>query len=228
MSIFVVDTETAGFAPPEKGSGVCDFAYAEIDNDFYVVRDGESLIDPECPISAGASGVHHITNEMVEFEPTLFQYMNLAGFPLMNTEVLIGHNVKFDIRFLHEYLPENFVVLDTLKLSRIIFTPDRFPDLPDHKLQTLRYYFKLDAGTAHRALGDVITCINLLKTLAKVAETDLNGLIKLNNRPLPASTQMPFGKHRGVAIKDLPKAYVSWLLNKADIDEDLKFALESL
>lgn len=228
MSIFVVDTETAGFAPPESGSGVCDFAYAEIDNDFYVLRDSESLIDPECPISPGASGVHHITNEMVEFEPTLFQYMSLNNFPLMKTEVLIGHNVKFDIRFLRDYLPDSFVVVDTLKLSRIIFTPDRFPDLPDHKLQTLRYYFRLDAGTAHRALGDVVTCVNLLKTLAEVAETDLNGLIALTRKPLPGTTQMPFGKHQGMMIKDLPKAYVSWLLTKADIDEDLKFALEVL
>ncbi len=40
---------------------------------------------------------------------------------------------------------------------------------------------------------------------------------------------MPFGKHRGVPIKDLPKDYVRWALgNLADLDEYLRRALEAV
>ena len=38
---------------------------------------------------------------------------------------------------------------------------------------------------------------------------------------------MPFGKHRGVAISDLPRDYVGWALkNLTDMDPYLRKALE--
>ena len=40
---------------------------------------------------------------------------------------------------------------------------------------------------------------------------------------------MPFGKHKGTKLKDLPSNYIDWLLNKADnIDADLRTALLAL
>ncbi|MFO1382174.1 MAG: DUF3820 family protein [Moraxella osloensis] len=36
---------------------------------------------------------------------------------------------------------------------------------------------------------------------------------------------MRFGKHKGVAIKDLPADYVDWLLKQADLDPYLHLAL---
>ena len=38
-------------------------------------------------------------------------------------------------------------------------------------------------------------------------------------------TVMRFGKHKGVAIKDLPADYVDWLLKQADLDPYLHLAL---
>ena len=45
---------------------------------------------------------------------------------------------------------------------------------------------------------------------------------------------MPFGKHKGVSLKDLPKDYIMWLLNKYEtqyntkLDEDLRTELMKL
>lgn len=219
MEVFVADTETAGL-----DGGVCDIAIAVIDQDFQILWQVESLIDPERPIKPSASGVHGITNDMVQYEPTLAEFMELHSHPFQRMEIIGGHNIGFDCRMLTGHLPDSYAKLDTLRLARN-FWPD---GLDDHKLQTLRYTFDLDAGTAHRAMGDVVTCISLLKYMAREQNTDLAGLVELSKRPVSLDTRISFGKHKGTKLKDLDKGYVQWLLNKADnLDPDLREALLS-
>ena len=215
MRILVLDTETASLT-----QGVVDIAIAVVNEYFDVLWSVESLIDPECPICPEAMGVHHITEEMVWDKPTLQEFMELNEMPLYDVDVVIGHRVSFDVGFLKDYLPEQFKTIDTLKLAR-----NAWPDAGNHKLQTLRYKFKLDAGDAHRAMGDVITTINLAKRLMAEYGTDFNGLLNLMSAPLSLENPMPFGKHKGEKLKNLPLNYVDWLVNKADIDHDLKVAL---
>lgn len=234
MQKFVVaDTETACLKPPRPGAGVCDIALAWIDKDANVLKQVESLIDPECAISPSAMGVHHITEQMVWDKPTLLEFAQAHGDPLMRSEkglpghevVLAGHNIRFDQAFLNPVLQAEHRLLCTLKLARLTWPTE----LEDHKLQTLRYTFGLDAGTAHRAMGDVITCINLLRLLMDVHKTDLYGLMEMSKRPLSPETKMSFGKHKGVQLKALTRSYVSWLLDPdRAIDPDLRDALIAL
>lgn len=219
MKLLTIDTETSGLAPAE-GTGVCDLAIACVDEDFEVYWKIESLIDPECIISPGAMGVHHITQEMVADKPTLGEFMRLQKYPFDDADVFIGHSVNFDLRFVRDYLPETFQTIDTLKLSRMVW-----PDLDSHKLQTLRYTFGLDAGSAHRAMGDVITTISLARHICEEVGTDARGLLQLMNAPLPLTTRIKFGKHKGERLCDLPITYVRWLVDKADIEPDLREAL---
>ena len=39
--------------------------------------------------------------------------------------------------------------------------------------------------------------------------------------------RMPYGKHKGAAIRDIPTGYRSWLLNQADVDPYLAIALRT-
>jgi len=217
----VIDTETASLE-----GGVCDLAIVRIDNDFNKVWEVESLIDPECPISPSASAIHHITDDMVRFEPTLAEFMELHSYPFKREALILsGHNVRFDLRMLASTLPKQYGKLCTLKLARNTWTNG---EVENHQLQTLRYTFGLDAGNAHRAMGDVITCISLLKLLAEKHKTDLKGLVELAKTPLTLETPMPFGKHKGTKLKDVPQSYVRWALdNIADLDPDLREALAS-
>lgn len=218
MKVLVFDTETANLQ-----KGVCDIAIAQINENFEVTWEVESLIDPECEISPQAMGVHHITQEMVEFAPTLSEFMELHGHPFSDADVFCGHNVPFDLRFTAEHLPKLYKKIDTLKLARTTW-----PDAEDHKLQTLRYKFKLDAGTAHRAMGDVVATINLMRLLAEVNDTNLEGLLALSSAPLSLETRISFGKHKGEKLKDIPLNWVRWLLEKADnVDPDLREALST-
>jgi exodeoxyribonuclease X len=38
-------------------------------------------------------------------------------------------------------------------------------------------------------------------------------------------THMPFGKHRGMPLDELPRDYVGWLLRQDDVDQYLRKAL---
>jgi len=40
-------------------------------------------------------------------------------------------------------------------------------------------------------------------------------------------TAMPFGKHKGLLLADVPSDYKQWLLNQGDIDPYLRKALTS-
>lgn len=212
----IFDTETAGLE-----GGVCDIAIVRINNNFEVVWEAESLCDPERPISPGAQEIHGISDEMVWAEPTLGEFMNAQGWPFSRDDLVVGgHNTQFDCRMLKDHMPALYRKVCTLRLAR-----DIYPDAPDHKLQTLRDMLGLEGGTAHRAMGDVVTCINLLKAMAETTSMDLEGLVNLASRPMDGSTKMAFGKHKGVALRDLPASYVSWLLGTSGLDPDLRRAL---
>lgn len=220
MLVDVFDTETASLE-----GGVCEIAIARINENFEVVWEAQSLIDPEREITPSSMGIHHITNEMVRDEPTLSQFMELQGYPFRRDELVVaGHNTDFDCRMVAAELPQLYRKICTFRLARNLW-----PDNENHKLQTLRYQFRLDAGTAHRAMGDVLAAVNLLRLCAQKADTDLPGLIELCKKPMSPETKIGFGKHRGTKLKDLPSSYVSWLLNKADnLDPDMRLALEAL
>lgn len=216
---FVFDTETASLQ-----GGVCEIAISGITENLDVVWQATSLIDPECPISPSAMGIHHITDDMVYTAPTLSEFMDLASHPFDREDLLlIGHNVQFDVRMVSEHLPETFRQLCTLKLSRNLW-----PELENHKLQTLRYTFKLDAGDAHRAAGDVATTVSLLRMVAHERGCGLDQIIEMARKPLSLDTKMPFGKHKDTKLRALPLSYVRWLTENTDnLDADLREALES-
>lgn len=216
VELFVTDTETASL----KG-GVCDIAIIKLDENLNILWQAESLIDPECQISPDAMGIHHITNQMVVNEPTLSEFMEMHRYPFdVANPIIAGHNIAFDVRMIGKHIPAVHTRLCTLKLARVLW-----PDAENHKLQTLRYKFDLDAGTAHRAMGDVMTCHSLMKKVCQEYEIGLLGLLALVKRTLSLDSKMSFGKHKDEKLSDLPLPYVRWLLDKADIDPDLREAL---
>jgi exodeoxyribonuclease X len=221
MSTYMIaDTETASLE-----GGVADIGVRHIDEDLNILWENESLVDPERPISPSASGIHHIVDSMVWDAPTLKEWSAMHDHPFAHEDlVIIGHNIRFDERMLAELMPQSYHRICTLKLTRAAF-----PDLPDHKLQTIRYAFNLTAGTAHRALGDVITCHSLLPILMGKLGTDLPGLVALSHKPMDPDTPISFGKHKGTALKSLPKQYVNWLLDpERSLDPDLRDALTAI
>ena len=222
MRWLLVDTETTGISAEDK---VCEMAYVEIDDAFNVIRSGNSLINPGIPIHYAASSINGITDVMVKDAPTLDDYMLSEGSPLQGEVTLIAHNLDFDFRFLKQYADEGVGKLCTLKCARVLY-----PEAANHKQGTLAAMLGIQVARekAHSADGDLDVLLQLLQCLCRDAGTDLYGLLEVQRRPRPIS-KMPFGKHKGVPLAELPNNYIFWLLNKAEnLDADLRTALLAL
>ncbi len=223
MRYILADVETTGLKATDK---VCELAWVEVDKEFNNISSGYSLINPEMPIGYAARAANGITDDMVADSPTIEQYMAAEAFPLYGKDVvLVAHNCAFDFRFLKPYMHEDAQTLCTLKAARVIY-----PDADNHKQVTLAAMLGIQVARekVHSADGDLDVLLQLLKCLCRDAESSIEELLRIQNTPRKV-TKIPFGKHKGSNLSDLPKDYVHWLLNKCDnLSSDLRAALLAL
>lgn len=94
---------------------------------------------------------------MIEQEGKDLVYVLYEFKKFLGNDIIIGHNVNFDINFIYdsmvdnlgEYLSNDYI--DTLKISRKLL-----PELKHHKLDNLIDYFNLTKRNEHRALNDCV------------------------------------------------------------------------
>ncbi len=110
-----------------------------------------------------------ITNKMLENALDISEVLSSFN-EFINNDILIGHNVNFDINFLYdnnmEYLQKpltnNFI--DTLRIARRIL-----PELKHHRLDDLIEYFNKQKRNEHRALNDCILTNEVYTELISLA-----------------------------------------------------------
>ncbi|WP_316348494.1 putative quorum-sensing-regulated virulence factor [Desulfuromonas acetoxidans] len=210
----VFDTETTRIDDPE----IIEMAFIAIDdidnlNDFF--RD-ESRFRPAGEISMGAMATHHIMEEdLVDCLPS-------STFRLPETRYLIGHNVDFDWRAAGS--PQNVKRICTLALCR-----DLWPEADSYSLTAMMYYLHRDraramAKNAHSAMADVLMCREILRSILDEIPCKSFEDLWRESEAARAPKVMPFGKHKGTPISEVPASYRAWLLGQ-DIDEYLRRAL---
>ena len=94
---------------------------------------------------------------MIEQEGKDVVYVLYEFKKFLGNDIIIGHNVNFDIDFIYdsmvdnlgEYLSNDYI--DTLRISRKLL-----PELKHHKLDNLIDYFNLTKRNEHRALNDCV------------------------------------------------------------------------
>lgn len=219
----LADTETTGVSPSDR---MVEVAWLLISDDFEVLDEGHSLINPQRPIPAGASAVHGITMKDVENAPTADEYFyDVLGNKLGSVDAIFtAHNAPFDMRYFGPYLPDATPQMCTLRLARKLY-----PNVDNHKLATLVYALELnvDKDRFHSADGDMIILMPLLGKMTEDFGYTLWDLFEAANTPIQM-TKMTFGKHKGVPLKDLPASYVTWLLKLDNLDPDLRASLGNL
>ncbi len=219
------DTETTGVRP-DRDRIVEIAAYDPIREKTF-----EKLVKPDIPIPKEASAIHGISDAMVANSPSFkdvgIEFAEFCG----EDSILIAHNNDtFDMIFLrneasrHEISWPAWKFVDSLKWSR------RYrPDLPRHTLQFLREMYGVTANNAHRALDDVIVLHQIF--VAMTDDLEIDEIFGILNRPRDLQ-HMPFGKHQGVPLKNLPKDYLRWLSGSGAFEkpenEDLRRSLQKL
>lgn len=219
------DTETTGVRPDRDR--IIEIAAYDPTRE----KTFEKLVKPDIPIPPDASAIHGITDSMVANSPSFkevgIEFAEFCG----EDSILIAHNNDtFDMIFLrneaarHEISWPAWNFVDSLKWSR------RYrPDLPRHTLQFLREMYGIAANNAHRALDDVIVLHQLF--VAMTDDLEIDEVFSILNRPRDLQ-HMPFGKHQGVPLKNLPKDYLRWLSGSGAFEkpenEDLRRSLQKL
>lgn len=189
----VFDIETTGL--DSSYDEVIEIGAIKVKNN-KIVSKFNSLVKPKNEIDEYITELTGITNEMVKDAPTIEEilpdFMNYIG-----NDILIGHNVNFDINFIYDNLYRSkFDVLtndfiDTMGISRKLL-----PELPHHRLIDLAKYFKIDSTNNHRSLKDCEITMNVYENLKEIALQKYDNVDEFKNA---------FKKHKkeGLRAKDI-------------------------
>ncbi len=225
MKAIYYDTETTGIKA-EKDRIIEIAAY-----DPLLDRTFQSFVQPGIPIPPDATAIHGITDEMVAESPSFGEVAKKFCDFCQGSVVLIAHNNDgFDKHFLaHEFqratleMP-SWPMIDSLKWAR-----KYRPDLPRHHLQFLRQTYGIKENQAHRALDDVMVLYQIFSVM--IDDLPLEKVLELLNTTQQIQ-HMPFGKHQGKPLKEIPAEYIAWLKDQGALDKPenaaLKAALEKL
>lgn len=217
--VLIIDTETTGFTEPVEAVEV---AWAQLDagpisNDLDLALDLTGRFaqryKPSQPISFGAMATHHITDEDLADCPPPTDFVLPA-----DTTFLVGHNIDFDWNVIGK---PDVPRICTLALSRRLW-----PDEMGHSLGAMMYRLIDDKDevkdllkNAHSAYQDVLlTRILLRHILEKMPKVRTWERLWEASERARIPVTMPFGKHKGTAIADLPADYCDWLLKQTDMD----------
>jgi len=222
----IFDTETTGFVEPaliEAAGIVIKGNPLEEQKNTFISR-----YNPGKPISFGAMATHNILDCDLKDCPPASEY-RLPD----NTAYIVGHNIDYDWSVIDK---PDVKKIDTVAMAKSVWT-----GLDSYTLPALSYALaepddrprvREILTNRHNALTDAELCLNILRRILK-EKPELNswGLIWRFSEETRIPKTMPFGKHKGTPLKNLPadSDYVQWVLNNLnEMDAYLRKAIDSL
>ena len=173
----VFDIETTGLSCTDDE--ITEIGAVKISNGVVTDR-WSTFVNPKRPIPEKIVTLTGITDEMVSDAPAIEGV--LPDFiTFCNGCVLVAHNAAFDTSFIKAKckrcnIEYSFAALDTLKLARCMY-----PQLPNHKLDTLTKHLNVLLENHHRAVNDAkATADAFIKMLDELKEKGINKLSELN------------------------------------------------
>lgn len=175
----VIDVETTGFNAKEEK--VTEIAIILFDGR-KIVDKYETLINPERKIPYRITKITGINDQMLENAPKFYEIAKKL-IEMTEDTILVGHNINFDYRFLRSEFAEfnydfNRDKLDTVRLAR-----KTIPGQDSYSLPKLTKSLGIEHGIKHRAMGDALATLSLLKMILSIDKDAVN----LSTRQLPAA-----------------------------------------
>jgi DNA polymerase-3 subunit epsilon len=202
------------------------------------VREWSTLVNPQIPISAEASSVHGITEDMVQDAPTFEQIVHTLKAGFTDTDVAGYNVVKFDMEFLKAEFnrvgvpfPTGHRFVDAFKIFQ--------RQEPRNLTAAVKFFLNKALDGAHDAMNDVRATVEVLEaqllrypdlprsieelhtlffeTPQSPHHVDVDGKFVWRN----GDAVINFGKHRGKRLDELPEDYLSWIVDK-DFPDSVK------
>ncbi|WP_332914341.1 3'-5' exonuclease [Algoriphagus boritolerans] len=130
MEFAIVDIETTGGSP--RGGGITEIAVLIHDGEA-IVREWQTLINPQQTIPSYITGLTGIDNAMVRDAPT-FEEISKELWELLEDRVFIAHSVNFDFGFIREAFLKIGKDLNSQKLCTVRLSRKVFPGLRSYSL----------------------------------------------------------------------------------------------
>jgi DNA polymerase-3 subunit epsilon len=169
VTFCVFDVETTGGSSTQNRIteiGAVKIRGGEVLGEFRTFVNAHHWIPPNIVVLTG------ITQSLLVDAPA--EEFALASFlEFAHGSVPVGHNVRFDLGFVNATASRvglegiQTEPVDTLTLSRKLLSGE----IPNHKLGTIAQYLRVAPRTAHRALDDARTTVDILHCLLERAGT---------------------------------------------------------
>ncbi len=201
----IIDIETTGLDP--KYDSIIEIGALKIRNN-EIIDSFKTLIYTDNYIDEFITELTGITNEMIKNAP-LIDTVLVKFLDFIDDDILVGHNVNFDINFLYDsclknlnkYLTNDFI--DTMRLSRKLNK-----ELKHNRLVDLIKFYNIDIDNQHRALDD---CSSTYKIFLKIQESIIQKYTTFDNFVLEMKKRKNTVKAKDITV------------NKENINEDNPF-----
>jgi len=227
----IIDLETTG--ADSSVDSICQMAAVMSDFSGEESRSITMLsmyCNPGMPISPGAQEIHGISDETVRWSvPATWGLrhldLTLKELSKAGQVVLCGQNhIKFDIPIMDRLLPEagftEYPSIDTYTIAL-----RNFPNMPHRLGEFYAWYCEKEAINAHDAAADCHMVAGILGKYLNESGTDLISLAEELKEPKALET-MPWGKYKGLLMKDVPMSYLKWCrTNWTDTHPDVDAAI---
>lgn len=150
-----------------------------------ILKEYQTLINPQTPIPWFITHLTGITNAMVKNAPTIDKALP-DFFKFIEDHILVAHNATFDYGFLNNnalrylHTPIQNKTLCTRKLANRLVS-----ELQSKRLECLCERFNIINESAHRAMGDVMATTKVFEQFLKLLKNkwieDTTEILKFQN-----------------------------------------------
>lgn len=175
-TFIVVDVETTGLNA-NAGDRICEVALLRYRGG-RVLDAFDTLVNPQRPMSPGASAVNGLTDWHLATQP-LFSQVAEQVRGLTEDTVLVAHNAPFDLGFLAGewrrmgWPPRLGFTTDTLTLARRLY------NLRHNTLSDVARSLRVLSDRQHRAVGDAWTTLRVFEVM--LADLNRRNLVTLGD-----------------------------------------------
>lgn len=174
----IVDIETTGSYAGKHS--ITEVGIVLIDQNS-IIEEFETLVNPGQEVPLHIQSLTGISNEMLVDAPT-FDEVAPEIDRLLKDAVFVAHNVHFDYSFIKKAMQECGYFIGSKRLCTVRYARKVIKGLPSYSLGNLCHRLEITHEHAHRAMGDAMATVRLLRYLMDLDKNnDLEMLLKQNS-----------------------------------------------
>ncbi len=176
----VVDIETTGFVP--KYDYILEVSAIKVQNneivaDFsYIINQPDVNMDLYSHIQALTGITQNMIDAGTDEETVLKEFAEFV-----NNDLIVGHNIAFDINFLYDRLLLFGIILDNDYIDTVRLAKKLLPELNHHRLVNVAEKFGIDTTGCHRALKDCQVTYSCLQNLEQLTVNEYGSVETFRN-----------------------------------------------